>query len=131
MRLTFVTMKTHFPIRLKAVFLIVVFLLNTVIGFACTTGIGVHMKAGAHHLHQHKKDNCCKEEVTKLTKGDKLLHAAPESGLQPLSFIHLNQYSYIGASNVLPSQNTSNTQLIKPVRPPIPDVRIAIQSFQI
>lgn len=41
-------------IQLKAVFLLIVFSLNTVIGFACSVGVGMGFNSKHHHHHKGK-----------------------------------------------------------------------------
>ncbi len=94
-------MITNRSIQFKAAFLLVVFALNTVVGFACSVGVDmgfntshhgpelkgtVHIhKDGKKHLHKSgndkhhhankqaasKKDDCCKDKVIKLQTSDK------------------------------------------------------------
>ena len=53
-------MNRYFSIRIKAAFLFVVFALNTVVGFACATGIDMEFNSKHHHeateavVHVHK-----------------------------------------------------------------------------
>jgi len=137
--------------------LLIVFLLNTVVGFACAIGIDMgfniaHLKQETSHEHRYSetdhyaqhshqrvqhpkhdanKDNCCKDEAVKLTKSDKLNN--PVVGLsqisQPFMLLVGNGYHQI-AELRLPS-NISNAYFSRHCRSPIRDVRIAIQSFQI
>jgi len=155
-------MKIQRSIMLKAAFLIIVFFLNTVVGFACAIGAdmgfnGMHHqeKTGAHHhaagqqehhhaagqsehhhaaanqIAAHQKDNCCKDEVSKLTTADKEAQSVPAYNFQhsistifPVSVYFQDSLSFIPA-------NIPNTYFARHSRAPIPDVRIAIQSFQI
>ncbi|MBB6240464.1 hypothetical protein HDC90_005141 [Pedobacter sp. AK013] len=149
-------MKIKSSIRVKAVVLLLVFLLNTVVGFACAIGMETshehqHAEKG-HHQHKHsgydhhrlatdfKTDhhsgksndkNCCKEEVTKLVKSDKLLTVP--SGLNVQSLIIgavlpvFYQYQFLRAFVHTPS----NRCFVRSYHPPISDIRISIQSFQI
>lgn len=157
-------MKTSLSIQLKAAFLTVVFLLNTIVGFACAVGTDMgfnkqhhkeqktvhsiehnyennkphdhakhdHDKSAAdHHESKSSKDNCCKEEVAKLTKADKLYQPGFDYSLLSLSFFILPSTGYrVGNSSIFPV-NIPNAYFVRHCRPPIPDVRIAIQSFQI
>ena len=142
----------------------IVFSLNTVIGFACAVGIDmgfntahhqeeatkavVHIhKDGKKHVHHeaakhhdeadndhHKKDskdNCCHDKVIKFNEVDKSATHSFNTGVNqiffttfPASFYSLNPFyiSYI---------NTGNKYFVRSHHPPIPDIRIAIQSFQI
>ncbi|WP_216823539.1 hypothetical protein, partial [Niastella vici] len=95
-------MKTNRTIQLKAIFLLVVFSLNTLVGFACAVGLNMGFNAKHHHdddpvslatatshhhegsttHHHHKElakskatgdDNCCTENVIQFSQLDKLL----------------------------------------------------------
>lgn len=157
-------MKIDSSIQLKAAFLTLVFLLNTIVGFACVVGTGMgfnreHHKeqktvySGGHthksnKPHEHaeheldkgsadhpvsksSKDNCCKEEVAKLTKADKLIQPGFDYSLLSLSFFILPSTVYrIGNLGTFPI-NVPKARFVRQCHPPIPDVRIAIQSFQI
>lgn len=163
-------MKSNTSIKLKAVFLLVVFALNTAVGFACSAGVDMGfnskhhneeeaIEAAAHvhndgkqHLHHEKKDshdkskghdeassehksgndkdNCCNDKLKSFQQLDK---AVPNSTsiIYPVFFTaFLASYYNI---NILP-----HSDIVKDIRPfvrsyhpPIPDIRIAIQSFQI
>lgn len=155
-------MKRNRSISLKAVFLLVVFLLNTVIGFACTVGLEEdhHLhNAPATHLHKHDhggsdhhhsksehhhddlaadhhsakkdKENCCKDEVTKLLKEDKLAAAKSAANLQPVVFITVPVSFYQFDALALSIFAPSTRYFVRSYHPPIEDIRISIQSFQI
>ena len=166
------TLKRNTSIKLKAAFLLAVFALNTVVGFACSVGVDmgfnskhhdeneateavVHIhKDGKKHIHHEKKEshhhdkahkhsgashhqkpdkkegNCCTDDVKQFQDLDK---SVPHS----LNIVHpvfLTAFvsSYYNIS-LLPY--TDVVKDIKPFvrsyHPPIPDMRIAIQSFQI
>lgn len=164
-------MKKNLSIYLKAAFLLLVFSLNTVIGFACAIGIDmgfnsthyheeeateiVHVHAdGKNHVHQEKKeshshdkshhhdqannqkksdnekDGCCNDKVTKLEQLDK---SVPNSLsiINPVFFVALvssfNNIDVLFASQLAPNIK----QFVRSYHPPIPNIRIAIQSFQI
>ena len=150
--------------QLKAAFLMLVFSLNTVLGFACAIGIDmsfntshhqaektkavVHIhKDGKKHVHHeeakhhhdagkvhHKKeskDNCCNDKVIKFNEVDKSATNSFNTNINPIflatfltSFYDLEFFyqSYI---------NTGSKYYVRSHHPPIPDIRIAIQSFQI
>lgn len=153
-------MKRNIFIQLKALLLLLVFASNTVAGFACAIGIdmgfntqhhgeeatevSMHIHADGkkhqHHKeagkHQHtekntsKKDDCCNDKVLKLSQTDK---AVPYSNIiiNPVFFTALIA-SYYRIDVFYPSQfSTSNKYYVRGHHPPIPDIRIAIQSFQI
>jgi len=155
-------MKKITSIQLKAAFLLTIFTLNIVVGFACAIGMDMgfnthhhhhdeemeameHVHAdGSKHFHHNeaishhdeannqdsKDDNCCKDKVTGLTLLDK---SVPQSysGIHPVFFTaFLASYYNI---NLLPHTDIVRDikQFVRSYHPPIPDIRIAIQSFQI
>lgn len=148
-------MKKTLSIQLKAVFLLTIFSLNMVVGFACSLGLDmgfnathhheeetpeVHVHAngpkhhheGADHKHQHKegKDDCCNDKVLKITQADKSIPQVAKL-LNPVFFTAFVA-AYYNIDSSYPSQvDTSNKYLVRGHHPPIPDIRIAIQSFQI
>ena len=145
---------------IKALFLLVVFSLNTIAGFACSIGIDLgynrhhhhqdhpHTHKSAHHhdeAQEHHSDNaklsatlqsvnstedCCATVVTKFIQLDKTL--AGQQGVLSVPFIILD---FFGPSvpAIPPSVAVSN--FFSLVRRSCPlydtDIRIAIQSFQI
>ena len=151
-------MKAFSSIQIKAAFLTIVFLLNTVVGFACAMGMDVepnghhHQKtetslvgknshehneahehdgdASEHHSSKVPKDNCCKDEVSKITKGDKIVQSSDFKFLTLPLFTLPNAIYFLGSVNSFPI-NTKTTYAVWRYRPPISDIRIAIQSFQI
>jgi hypothetical protein len=158
--------------KIIAAFLLTVFSLNTVLGFACSVGLDMGYNSKHHHdepaseaavhihkdgkkhvhhekknhnhshgnSHQHgqvnnnphpgeKKDDCCGDEVTKFGQLDK---SVPNS----LNIIHpIFITAFFGAFyNVsLPSLDLVKNikQFVRSYHPPIPDIRIRVQSFQI
>ena len=143
-------MKRNKPIRLKAAFLLIVFSMNMIIGFACTVGMdmgfnsphheesSIASSASMHHHgvniknHQTKnnKDNCCNDEVMQFQKIDKAL-ASSINVINPVSFT-----SYVASFyNIdILSHSTQISDIkyfVRSHHPPIPDIRIAIRSFQI
>lgn len=165
-------LKPNTSIKLKAAFLLVVFALNTVVGFACSVGVDmgfntkhheeneateavVHIhKDGKKHIHHEKKEshshdkahkhdqasnheksdsekgNCCTDDVKEFQDIAKSVPSSV-SLIHPVFFIAFLA-SYYDIS-LLPY--TDVVRDIKPFvrsyHPPIPDIRIAIQSFQI
>ena len=155
-------------IKLKAVFLLVAFGLNTVIGFACSIGVDMGFNSKHHHndesteavihihqdgkkhIHYEKKEghspshhhdlknnqqskdegnNCCTDKVQQIELLDKSL---PHSFtiVHPIFLIALFDVFY----NVsLPTNDIVKNikQFVRSYHPPIPNIRIAIQSFQI
>jgi len=141
--------------RFKAAILLTVFLLNTVVGFACAVGLNMgfnsthhhghgkteateikgshhHADVDHHHHHQKKdKDNCCNDNVIKLVETDKSLSAVPHFSINPaFSVIFVSTFYNI---DLLTSSRAkvNSRYFVRSYHPPIPDIRIAIQSFQI
>lgn len=146
--------KTHF-IQLKAAFLLVIFSLNMVVGFACAAGAGMSFNAGHHHnkstakvhvhadgkkhrhedakhKHSHKdgKDDCCNDRVVKIAKTDK---AIPQNNKTPNPVFFTAFTAVFYSINIFPLSQAyiSAKYFVRGNHPPIPDIRIAIQSFQI
>lgn len=164
-------LKPNTSIKLKAAFLLAVFALNTIVGFACSVGMEmgfnakhhgeeateavVHIhKDGKKHIHQEKKEtfshdklhkhdeanksdnskseegNCCTDKVKEFHDLDKSVPAS-QSIVHPIFFTAFIAVYY----NITLLPFTDVIRDIKPFvrsyHPPIPDIRIAIQSFQI
>ncbi|MBC7588847.1 MAG: hypothetical protein H7178_10875 [Chitinophagaceae bacterium] len=152
-------MKKHTSIQINAAFLLFVFTLNTIVGFACAFGAKVnlneasisvnqqdlqkpHIHADGHkHNHQHaatvpqknldkkKKGNCCKDEVQKIQSLDKAITQNAKVALVPIFFSSIN--SFLNSINFPSSNQAIQKFSIRFFYPPPPDIRIAIQSFQI
>ena len=157
-------------INIKAALLLLVFSLNTIMGFACAIGLDmgynpkhhqdeaeveaaslhVHADGKKHDHHEQKEshdethphdavnnpesegndsDNCCKEQVTKIAQLDK---AIPHSlSIDPIFFTAYISTFYkidvLGSSQV----TKSTRYFVRSYHPPIPDILLAIQRFQI
>ncbi|RYY47107.1 MAG: hypothetical protein EOO06_13110 [Chitinophagaceae bacterium] len=165
-------MKRNTSIKLKAAFLLMVFALNTVVGFACSVGVDmgfnskhheeneateavVHIhKDGKKHVHHAKKERHSHNKTHKHDKGND--HQKPKSETggccndKVLSFQHLDKSVPSPVSLVHPVFFTAfiatyysfnifpQTDVVRDIKPfvrsyhpPIPDIRIAIQSFQV
>jgi hypothetical protein len=149
-------MKRNISIQLKAAFLILVFGLNTVVGFACAIGVDMSFNISHHHdeateisVHVHandkkhhheekedndanndKKENCCHYKVIKLSQTDKAVPQAAKI-VSPVFFTTFVAV-YFKINIAYPSQvNIADKYFVLGHHPPIPDIRIAIQSFQI
>ena len=141
-------------------FLLTVFALNILVGFACS--IGINMGFNAHHHDEEAtdismpvpaegnnhlfpgggnkqlctikgscgKDDCCSDKTMKLSTAEKIV---PPS----CTLIHPEFSASFIASfytiDVLSSglQSPNRKYFVRNYHPPIPDIRIAIQSFQI
>ncbi len=152
-------MSKALTIQLKAAFLLIVFGMNTLVGFACAMGVNMSFNTSHHHdeeaieVHVHangekhhhhdkaeehhydkqdgsKKDDCCHDKVVKLTQTDK---SVPQAGniITSLFFTAFIS-SYYTINIVYASQVTISTKyFVLGHHPPISDIRIAIQSFLI
>lgn len=149
-------MNHHLSIQIKALLLLLVFGLNTIVGFACAMGVnmgfntnhhdelaaGIHVhKDGKKHHHkkkshshsqkqENKKDHCCNDSVTKVSQADKSVPRAITC-IHPVFFTAFTA-SYYNIAILYPSQVSGTTRYFtRSYHPPIPDIRIAIQSFQL
>jgi hypothetical protein len=164
----FVKMKISLSIKFKAVFLTILFLSNTVVGFACTIGTDLifnkahhgehsaitttkvhnHPKGTKPHSHSNKngessaahahkkkqegkKDNCCKDEVVRFAAVDKQISKAT-SIKAPRILANFLHPAFILADVEMANEHTPDkSYFVRCHHPPIPDIRIAVQSFQI
>jgi len=148
-------MSKSISIQLKAAFLLIIFSFNMVVGFACAIGVDMGFNTSHHHeeeateIHVHadgkkhhhekqehkhtdsnKKDDCCNDKVLKISQTDKAVPQAAKL-LNPIFFTAFVA-TYYNINIAYPSQvNTSSKYFVRQHHPPIPDIRIAIQSFQI
>lgn len=151
-------MKKSLSIQLKAAFLLLVFSLNTIIGFACSIGIDMgfnsthhckeetavkkgayHHDAASHHNDEaenhHKskggKDNCCNDKVTKFSQLDKTVPQSSNAAINPVFFTAFVSSFYTIDLLAALKDKPGIKQFVRSSPPIIPDIRIAIQSFQI
>ncbi|MBN9351858.1 MAG: hypothetical protein J0H55_14350 [Chitinophagaceae bacterium] len=158
-------MKRIKAIQFKAAILLIVFSLNTIIGFACAVGMDMGFNSKHHHaenetaeqshrhgatyehsgkssFHQNEKvssylfsstqnDNCCSDAVTAFSLLNKNIEPAISTPLTPVfsvCFIYpLFNVSLFSTPGI--SDNTS--YIVRSWRLPVPDIRVAIRSFQI
>lgn len=165
-------MKKNYPIQLKAAFLLLVFALNTMVGFACAIGVdmgfntnhhhdvtekiesSIHIHADGkkhiHHEHQSNRsgksnhhdgvsnlkgsqespDNCCNDKVLKFEQLDKTI-AQGYATVNPVFYATFIAAYYDLDFILFPQRSVSIKYFVRSHHPPIPDIRIAIQSFQI
>ncbi|HSC40408.1 MAG TPA: hypothetical protein VLD19_21135 [Chitinophagaceae bacterium] len=144
-------MKRIAPIKLKAAFLLLVFALNTVVGFACSMGVNMgfnkhhhdeptvhihadgkvhHHKQKKQHSHNHGKENCCNDSVVKFQQVDKNL--APGAPAIPGAAMMAALLSPIFSIDIFATSQIAHSPRVIPYyHPPPPDIRVFIQSFQI
>lgn len=143
-------MKRKVSIEQKAAFLVIVFSLNTLVGFACAIGMDMgfnsdekkhnhHDEATNHHderdndhdKSKDSKDNCCNDKVIQFAHFDKSLSPSLNFLFSPAFFTAFVSTFY-NIDVLLFSQGSPNIKyFVRSHHPPIPDIRIAIQSFQI
>jgi hypothetical protein len=184
-------MNTSNSIKLKAAFLLTVFALNTVVGFACSVGLDMgfnnkhhqeeavqnspshsngytddakashhheaatrsnhHETAGPSNHHQEgvankhhaegalsnhhekkttEKDDCCNKNAVELQQVDKsLIHASNFLVKAPVFVAFLS--AFLGMELATAKAVATSSKYLIPQYYPPPDIRIAIQSFQI
>jgi hypothetical protein len=152
-------MKRNRTIQLKAIFLLAVFALNTLVGFACAVGLNMGFNTKHHHaedpvssaitahhhhegvIHHHQEKatktknatedgNCCKNEVIKFSQLDKLLAHAVYAGIEmPVILVHLH---FLYQHYLSPfTQSHEQLQVVRPYISSSRGIRVSIQSFQI
>jgi hypothetical protein len=140
-------LKNQITIQIKTSLLLFVFLLNTMVVFSCSLGMDMkfnsnhhqensssltnhHHKSESKH-HENEKHNCCKDEAVKFAKTDKLTPQTSYTGVNPISYPAILPHFYY--FNILESDSNIfiNKLVILGHHPPIRDIRVAIQSFQI
>ena len=154
-------MKKNRSIQFKAAFLLFVFSLNMVVGFACAIGVDMEFNTTHHHdtdvvkvhthadgkKHEHhnkvdqhhekkkntkseEKEGCCNDAVVKISQTEKAILQS-NTVVHPIFFTAFIA-SYYNTDIFSFSQITGNPRyFLQNYHPPIADIRIAIQSFQI
>lgn len=154
-------MKRNISIRLKAVLLLLVFSLNTIIGFACAVGMDMGFNTTHHHdeevieIHEHadgikhnhqqqaekhqhnenksekkEKGGCCNDDVQKFQSLDKALTQNAKTAIDVPVFAALIS-TFLGIDIFNIAKAYPPKYKARYFYPPPPDIRIAIQSFQI
>jgi hypothetical protein len=154
-------MITKYPIKLKAIFLLLVFSCNTLVGFACAAGIDMGFNSKHHHhpndfevasapkviptddnIHHHhdeeinknKKssdDNCCDKGVMEFSQLDKLLSQVQNLEISSPPTIIIAHHHYNLSDIATTEKNQKQIQTVRRCFPNAPDIRVSIQSFQI
>jgi len=143
-------MQKNTSIRLKAAVLLLIFALNTVVGFACSIGVNmgfnkhhhdepvvhIHADGKRHHHHKkqhnhnHGKENCCNDSVIKFQQVDK--HLASAAPTLPDAAAMAALVSAVFKIDIpIASEIAYSERVIRYYHPPPPDIRVFIQSFQI
>ncbi len=149
----FALVKHNKSIQLKAAFLLTVFSLNIVIGFACSVGIdmgfnkhhheeekNIASASGHHHEEEITTDNnqisftpvenCCNQKVIQLAQTDKAVPQADKL-INPIFATAFIASFYNADVSYWQQQVPSIKHFVRSYHPPISDIRIAIQSFLI
>lgn len=151
-------MKTNLSVRIKAVFLLAVFALNTVVGLACPTmadrrfhssghnkkakkSVYLHkeVKKNIHTANTHKqlchnkatfsnKDDCCKDKVARLPRTDKNIRYSKIT-ITPPVFVITNRFAQIPVFTIVVPD--MQEYIACHFHPPPRDAGIAIQCFRI
>jgi len=89
-----------------------------------------HDQANNHHKSGSDKANCCNDKVRSFDQLDKSVPAS-QSLVHPVFFTAFlaSYYNF----NIIPHTDVVKNikQFVRSYHPPIPDIRLAIQSFQI
>ena len=151
-----IKVRRNIAIQIKAALLLLIFSLNTLVGFACV--MGADMWFDSHHheeevtdvqesSHHHNKsqhhdesgnqkskngnDNCCNDKVIKFDQDDKAVPPSSNTGIGPV-FVTTFIFSFCDMDVLYSSLHIQDSKYFaRNYHPPIPDIRIAIQSFQI
>lgn len=149
-------MKRKSSIHIKAAVLLVVFALNTIVGFACAIGIDMGYNSTHHHSHEaepkahvHKdgshhhhtkhatekkdvpgKDDCCTDNVVKISQIDKTMPQTAKF-ISPVFVAAFAATYYSIDFSLLVTAPAVYRYSVSAYHPPGADIRIAIQSFQI
>jgi len=164
-------MKRSSSIQIKAAILLMVFTLNTVVGFACTVGFDMkfneshhtdekavlaHKPTEPHHheekadsthkhdsshshddvkaAHEHAgnaKDDCCTDEAVDFGQIEKRAPQSFDFNFQPVFFALFLTGFYDFDAYAFDKFVSKRKYFVRTYHPPIPEIRIAIQSFQI
>ena len=133
-------MNKTISIKLKALFLLMVFALNTIVGFACATGVDMgfnhkhhHEETVGSHHHDEKDDadkdgGCCNGPVIKLQQLDKNINQTAKINIDAPLLLSL--HALLG-NDIFNTTPLISKYIVPLYYPPPPDIRIAIQSFLI
>ena len=156
---TFAKMKLPRSTYFKALFLLVIFSFNLMVGFACSIGIDMGYNKSHHHseitnsvanhasghakmrnCHKMAKNNhsnqsqpgddCCNHNVIYLSHFDKAVPASIKLLFNPYIYTP-NLFGNYKAGNFYSNNKPDKKHNGRSHHPPIPDIRIKIQSFQI
>lgn len=141
-------MNTNRSIKIKAFILLALLVFQTLGSFACSIDhLPLENKADQHKAHHHThtlttgmdnphkqhqgaQQDCCKDASAHLVKADKLIGQMLTLPLLPIFLIHAPAAYSIAFLRDAP-ETAKPVYVLPDHHPPISDIRIAIQSFQI
>ena len=154
-------MKRNISIQLKAVFLLIVFGLNMMVGFACAIGVDLGFNATHHHdeeaidihehadgvkhdhqdssaKHEHDENKPEKKEKKGCCNDDVQKFQSLDKGLNQNAKTFIDAPVFVAIVSTFLGMDVYNLSRTYPQKykarffyPPPHDIRIAIQSFQI
>ncbi|MEO6134329.1 MAG: hypothetical protein ABIP35_04190 [Ginsengibacter sp.] len=89
-----------------------------------------HEEKVKDHHEGNEKDNCCNDHVTKIVRQDKAIASSISINTPICSTTFITGF-YIADALLAAGINSHIKYFVRSHHPPIPDIRIAIQSFQI
>jgi hypothetical protein len=123
--------------KIKALFLLFVFLFNTGVGLHCALLVGKDdCKDEIAECQQHsgasveKQDPCCQNAVNNFASLAKLV-PQPVKVFVPVPTLYTQVYAPFVLTSILDVKLFHQLLIDERQRPPTPDIRIAIQSFQV
>jgi hypothetical protein len=127
--------------KIKAIFLLFVFLLNTAVGLRCALSTAIDdcrdgckeeiSNGGQHQVASiEKPDTCCQGAVNDFTFLAKLVPQSIKVFI-PAPIAFTISYDLYISKTVLEVKSGHPLLIDERQRPPTPDIRIAIQSFQV
>ena len=90
-----------------------------------------HEEADKNHHKKDGKDNCCNDKVIKFNEVDKSASHSLNANVSPIFFITFLASFYNITIFYTSYIDTGIKYFVRSHHPPIPDIRIAIRSFQI
>ena len=140
--------------KVKAAVLLLVFGLNTIVGFVCAAGVNMnfnaahheeatpkihvhadgkthhHEKKGNSHHRKEQKGGCCNDKVVTIAKADKSLPQTVKLFSPVFVTAALPVYNIL-TSSYTSTVKVSGNYFARNYHPPGPGIRISIRSFQI
>ncbi len=95
-----------------------------------------HQKSGVNsHRHEQEtpgQDDCCNKNAVEFQQVDKSLSHAAKINISTPVILLISQYAYsVSLLHFINNDTGKQYYFVRSDHPPIPDIRVAIQSFQI